>query len=190
MLCSRQSNAANFMDIGRISAAIKRKVIELVENGLCKRTGRPTLRVALQKNKNATEAAFIALVVYIFSLYIFFFSIWLLKHRTYRKWLPTANCRLPCLPSGRLGAGFSVHSLCGGAQPHRHSLKTWCSPLLCLAKVLTLPFYLLIKAWQVCCLPNAFNYIFSLAKSQMRELPTGDCLLNSQWLFNDIDICI
>lgn len=34
MLRSRQSDAANFMDIGRISAAIKRKVIELVEKGL------------------------------------------------------------------------------------------------------------------------------------------------------------
>lgn len=34
MLRSWQSDAANFMDIGRISAAIKRKVIELVEKGL------------------------------------------------------------------------------------------------------------------------------------------------------------
>lgn len=33
MFRSRQSDAANFMDIGRISAAIKRKVIELVEKG-------------------------------------------------------------------------------------------------------------------------------------------------------------
>lgn len=37
MLRSRQSDAANFMDIGRISAAIKRKVIELVEKGLSTR---------------------------------------------------------------------------------------------------------------------------------------------------------
>lgn len=47
MLRSRQSDAANFMDIGRISAAIKRKVIELVEKGLS------TRGAGLRKGNNA-----------------------------------------------------------------------------------------------------------------------------------------
>lgn len=73
------------MDIGRISSAIKRKVIELVENGLRQRTRRwvkldycqlcgwhrKKKEENEQKEKNAAEAAFIALVVYIF-LFAFF----------------------------------------------------------------------------------------------------------------------
>lgn len=87
MLRSRQSDAANFMDIGRISAAIKRKVIELVEKGLSSgaavvvvlwagredwaratQRGRAEKKIK-QTRKNATAAAFIALVVY-FSTFV------------------------------------------------------------------------------------------------------------------------
>lgn len=80
MFRSRQSDAANFMDIGRISAAIKRKVIELVEKGPSRtpmwgcvaEQGQRSEGAGGEKKsgeKNVTAAAFIALVVY-FSTFV------------------------------------------------------------------------------------------------------------------------